>query len=65
MSPTKRGYDIASLPIFSLNYYLSRFKHVKFAGEASDEGTDTDGWEEEDEAEPKVQCLYKIIVCLM
>jgi len=30
---------------------------VKFAEETSDEGATTDGWEEEDETEPKVLCI--------
>lgn len=39
------------------SHYFDRFKYVEFAEETSDEGATTDGWEEEDETEPKVLCI--------
>ena len=51
--------------LIGLSFYHSYYKTImltgsgmlKFAGDTTEEGETTDGWEEEDEVEPKVPCL--------
>ncbi|XP_019459462.1 PREDICTED: uncharacterized protein LOC109359302 [Lupinus angustifolius] len=38
----------------SLRFFTTNFSHDDSSGERSDEGASTDGWEEEDTAEPKI-----------